>query len=157
MQTISGAQRSATAAGWAGASINRRGEACDTCAATLPAPALGGTTLTEPHTVPRAFVCARVAKASPQTTYSTTSVHPTRDSFRRSGTAFVSHSASQRRSRTRQLSTRDRPTGWHSAAASAAWNHLKTNDLAREAVSCNAGLGRTNRGSRAFVCAKELL
>jgi hypothetical protein len=109
MQPISGAQRSATAAGWAGASIHRRGEACDTCAATLPAPALGGTTLTEPHTVPRAFVCARVEKASPQTTYSTTSVHPTRDSFRRSGTAFVSHSASQRRSRTRQLSTRDPP------------------------------------------------
>jgi len=35
------------------------------------------------------------------------------------------------------------PTGWHSAAASALEAaSQKTNDLAREAVSCNAGLGR---------------
>jgi hypothetical protein len=34
------------------------------------------------------------------------------------------------------------PTVWHSAAASAPQKHCqKTNDLAREAVSCNAGLG----------------
>jgi hypothetical protein len=34
-------------------------------------------------------------------------------------------------------------TGWHSAAASALYKITsKPNDLAREAVSCNAGLGR---------------
>jgi hypothetical protein len=33
-----------------------------------------------------------------------------------------------------------RPTGWHSAAASAPAETFKSNDLAREAVCCNAVL-----------------
>ena len=35
----------------------------------------------------------------------------------------------------------DRPTGWCSVAASAAQISLKNDDLVREAVNCNAGLG----------------
>jgi len=34
-----------------------------------------------------------------------------------------------------------RPTGWHSAAASALEEAVKIRTISREAVSCNAGLG----------------
>ncbi len=45
-------------------------------------------------------------------------------------------------------------TGWHSVAASAPGEAFKSNDLAREAVNCNAVLGR--RFARAVQLNQDL-
>src|SRR4051794_32249026 len=94
---------SATAACWAAAPIDCRTEACGSCADTIAATALGGSTLTVPHPAPRAFVWMRLETALIQTTVSTTGLHPTLDSFDPNSTVFVSQSTRETRSRTRQL------------------------------------------------------
>ena len=48
------------------------------------------------------------------------------------------------------------PTVWHSAAASAADHVQKSNDLAREAVCCNAGLGASRASVHSYEYASAL-
>jgi hypothetical protein len=111
MPTILCAKRSATAACWAGAPRERQTEACGRYVALTRPPAFGGTTLTELFTAQRVFGCISYEKALCGTTHRTTGVHPTLDSFLRSGTASECASTRNDGSRTSRRLAHDPPNG----------------------------------------------